>query len=211
MELSDEHPEVKPKHKKHSKKKKILKTESLEISSNGTEEVDYDDTLEEWKKRGSQIAFIFDSVLEKYTTKIKRYTLVVFMLTSITSLISLGNLGLSEQDYPELSWTVKITNVVISIISAFCAAKIRIMGWQNLVTQSQKYLDTVEAFVATVVSELSLPSQFRSPPEQFILQNKDRFLTILGTAPDIPHSDYLKAMEKYTNSKNRFRQDLISV
>lgn len=171
----------------------------------------YGDTIKEWRQRGTTLAFIYDFVLDKYRKRIDFFTLLSFILISLTSLLALGNFGLSDEDFPELSLAFKAVNAVLATSATISAGIVRVRGWTYLVENCQKYLDTVEHFVASIISEQTLPMRIRIDPEQFILQQKDKFQAILNSAPDISHGDYLEALEYYERSKSRFRHDLIIV
>lgn len=184
---------------------------TMSDSSGETSAQGYHDTIKEWKMRGKTLAFIYDFILHKYRRRVEIFTLLGFLLMSMTSLLALGNFGISEQTHPELTMAFKATNAVLTTVSAICIGIVRVKGWSNLVESCQKYLDIVEHFVATIISEQTLPVRLRLDPEEFITQQKDKFQTILNSAPDISHDDYLQAMEYYETSKTRLRRDLINV
>lgn len=184
---------------------------TISDSSGETSAQGYQATIKEWKTRGKTLAFIYDFILHKYRRRVEVFTLLGFLLMSMTSLLALGNFGISEQTHPELTMAFKATNAVLTTVSAICIGIVRVKGWSNLVESCQKYLDIVEHFVATIISEQTLPVRLRLDPEEFITQQKDKFQTILNSAPDISHDDYLQAMEYYETSKTRLRRDLINV
>ena len=171
----------------------------------------FEDTIKEWRRRGAKIAFIYDLILDKYRGRLDFFTLLAFLLTALTSLLALGNFGLSEVKYPNLTMSLKAVNVILTTGAAICAGIVRLRGWNQLIDSCQKYLDTVEHFVALIISEQSLPVRLRIDSEQFILQQKDKFHAILNSAPDISHDDYIQALDCYVNAKTRFRYDLINV
>jgi hypothetical protein len=172
----------------------------------------YETTIEEWKNRGGKIAFIYDYVTDKYKKRIDKAALVAFIFGALLTMLSLGNFGINEETYPELAIGVKVASTVISVIVTISAGIGKILGWPSLVTNTQKYLDTVENFVALIISEQTLPVKFRINRDQFILDQKNNYQTILQNAPDIPHDDYVRAVEIYAEStKSRFRSDLVNI
>lgn len=180
-------------------------------SNRSSEPINYSDTLRMWKEKGSRLVFIYDIVLEKYKWRIGMFNLIALLLTSATSLTALSNLGLSESSYPNIALAFKITSAVLTTSAALVTSFNRIFDWTSLVDNCQKYLDTVEHFTASIISEQMLPEEYKGDPEQFIIQHRDQFLSILNSAPDISHSDYQSASGKYEASKIRFRQELINI
>lgn len=171
----------------------------------------YEHTLNEWKDRGGKLAFIYEYVIDKYRKLVSNYGLAAFIIISLTTLLSLSNLGIKESDHPEIALGMKIATAILTSAATIASGVVQLRGWQPLVTACQKYLDTVENFVAIIISEQTLPLKFRTAPDEFILGQKDKYQSILSSAPDIPHDDYVIALEKYSESKNRLRSDLIAI
>ena len=188
-----------------------MSEDSSEYITSEYGEIKYDDTLRMWKEKGTRIAFIYDVILEKYKRRVSFFTLVAFLLTSVTSLTALGNLGINDVDYPKIVLLFKIGTAVLTTCSAVATGITRIFGWSLFVDKCQKYLDSIEYFTSSIVSEQILPPEFRKDSKSFIAQHQDQFLSILNNAPDISHSDYNNALHRYEKSKPRFRQDLINV
>ena len=185
----------------------------IQDDSIDVENPDYDHeirTIRRWREQSARIAFIFDVVHEKYQRLSNRYTLAAFIFTTLATLVSVTNLGINDTN-TTLSWSINVVNAVLSLSGAICTAKITMLGWQDIITNSQKYLDTVEGFLAKLISEKSLSLKYRTPPDKFIVRNYRRFATILTTAPNIPHSDYEYANDIYGQARSRFRADLITV
>lgn len=195
----------------HTVPRDLTPQESNDSNESSCSIKSYEDTIKEWRHRGATIAFIYDFILDKYRKRVDFFTLLAFLLISLTSLLALGNFGINDGDYPELTLAFKAVNAVLATSATISAGIVRVRGWTYLVENCQKYLDTVEHFVASIISEQTLPMRIRINPEQFILQQKDKFQAILNSAPDISHDDYLQAIEYYEKSKTRFRHDLVNV
>lgn len=206
---SEKKEEEKDLKKTKSKKSKLVSSLLLSPLNSPISLDKYENTLNEWKTRGSKIAFIYEFVIDKYSKRLNNYTLAAFLLSSITSLLALGNFGVSESQFPQLALGMKIATAVLTTSAATTSGVVKIFGWQSLISSCQKYLDSVEHFVAAIISEQTLPLKYRTEPDQFILNQKDKYQSILNSAPDIPHDDYVIALEKYEESKARLRYDLI--
>lgn len=186
-------------------------TPDRSLQSSGEEIKTLDDTLKHWRKRGLKIAFIYDFVLDKYQQRLDLFTLVSFILTALSTLSALSNLGLNDCDYPNLSIVMKAIAATLSLGAAIFTGIIRVKGWTYLINDYLKYSDKVEHFLAELISELTLPRNVRSSSEEFVMRNKDKFLMLLSNAPNISHDDYLKANKAYEESRVRLRNDLIQI
>lgn len=184
---------------------------SINDVQSDTNTITSSETVIEWKTRCIKIAFIYDFILNKYKKRVDLFTLLTFFLSSLTTLFALGNFGLSELDYPDITLSLKTISVILSTSSSISASIIKMRGWNEMIENCQKYLDMVENFIALIISEQSLPSEIEPNHQQFIQKHKDKFLTILDSAPNISHDDYLQALDNYKYSKCRFRNECINV
>lgn len=169
----------------------------------------YEETLVEWRKKSSKMAFIYDYVGDKYRKSLNRASIIAFVITSLISLLALSNLGLSDSSYPTVALILKIVNAVFGVSAAITTGLPRILGWSVTVDACQKYLDTVENLLASIISEQALPVKFRTDPEQYIVENKEKYQAILDSAPRVPHDDYTAALDAYEQEKARLRYDLV--
>lgn len=169
----------------------------------------YEETLNEWKKKGRKMAFIYDYIGDKYRKNVDKASITAFIITSCSSLLALGNLGLSDTDYPTVALVLKGATAVFAVSAAIATGLPRILGWSSTAESCQKYLDTVENLIASIMSEQSLPMKFKTDPEQYILENKDKYQAILDSAPRVSHSDYSLALDAYEQERARLRYDLV--
>jgi hypothetical protein len=170
---------------------------------------DYEQTLNEWRRKGAKMSFIYDYVTDKYRKKINRTSIAAFVITSITTLLALSNLGLNESDYPTTAMVIKGTNAALATGAAIATGIPRILNWSQTQNMCQEYLGNVDNLISSVMSEQSLPFRFRTDPEQYIIENKEKYQLILDRAPIIPHDDYVESLELYEQAKARFRNNLV--
>ena len=168
----------------------------------------YDQTINEWKQRCLKIVFIYDYVVDKYRRRLAFFTIMSLILSSFASLSSLGNLGLSADNYPIIDLTLKIVNGVLTTLTMICLGLVRLMGWEKYIEECVGYEKSMENFLSLIISQQTLPSKDRRS-EEFVLQQKDKFQITLNQAPDISHSDYLAALDNFQQSRARFKHDLI--
>ena len=157
----------------------------------------YEDTLAGWLKKSGKLSFIYDCVGDKYRKKIHVTNLVAFILTASVSLLALGNLGLTEEAYPNLTIALKCVNAVFCVASAIATGIPKLLGWQIMYDTCQGYIDQVKHLVAAVVSEQSVPYSHKTDLNQFIMEKKDKFLSVLNSAPRLHHDDYKEALMLY--------------
>lgn len=169
----------------------------------------YETTLTEWKRKSGKMAFIYDYVGDKYRKSLSRASITAFLITSMITLLSVGNLGLTDTDYPTIALVLKAVTAVFGVSAAIATGLPRILGWSTTAEACQKYLDSVENLLASIISEQALPMKFRTDPEQYILEHKEKYQAILDSAPHVPHADYTLALDAYDQEKARLRYDLV--
>ena len=169
----------------------------------------YEDTLDEWRRKSSKMAFIYDYVGDKYRQSVNRSSITAFVLSSCITLLALGNLGLSETDYPIIAIVLKAANALFGVGAVIATGLPRLLGWNIMTESCQKYLDSVENLLASIMSEQALPVKFRTDPEQYILEKKEKYQAILDSAPHVSHDDYIHALDAYEQQKARLRNDLV--
>lgn len=165
----------------------------------------YERTLKEWRQKGAKMAYIYDYITDVYGTKLNKTSIAAFVLTSLTTLLALSNVGFSEEDYPTVSIILKGSNAVLAAAAAICTGIPRILNWTQTKDTCQEYLGKVDNLVSSVISEEALPLRFRTDPEQYILENKEKYEMILNSAPRVSHSEYETALQLYEQVKIRFR------
>lgn len=164
----------------------------------------YEKTLKEWRQKGAKMAYIYDYVTDVYRKKLKKTGIAAFVLTSLVTLLALSNLGLSADDYPTIEMVLKGSNAVLATAAAICTGIPRILNWGQTKDTCQEYLGKVENLISSVMSEQSLPLRFRTDPEQYILENKEKYEMILNSAPHVSHDDYETALELYEQVRSKF-------
>jgi len=170
---------------------------------------DYEQTLSEWRQKGAKMAYIYDYVTNKYRKKLDHTSIAAFIITSLTTLLALSNLGLDDSQDPTLVIVLKGTNAALAMAAVITTGIPRLLGWEHTKDACHEYLSTVDNLISSVMSEQALPLRFRTDPEQYILENKDKYQMILDQAPKIPHDDYIESLERYEQAKARFRNNLV--
>lgn len=161
-------------------------------------------TLKEWEKKCNELIFIYNAALENYDIRSQRFLISAFVLGSIATLVGSVNVFIPETANAILVYGFKIAVPVIGAVGATLSGVLAIAGWQTKITDCRSYLDLVQAFRSQLVTEYTLPESQRTDPNKFLVDNRSKYETILGTAPDIPHSYYLKKYEEYLTYSNTY-------
>lgn len=166
------------------------------------------ETIKDWKQKVATIAFVFDMVLEKYQKKVYLIELLQTVFAYFSTMASLSVFGIQTGVYPALDMAVKAGAFILTFATSITVTILRITGWKKLVDDGFKYLHKVESLSAKIGGiDIKNPDDL----DDFIKKHREEYIAILDSAPDIPHSDYLKAIDSYEKSANRFRNDLIVV
>merc|ERR1712127_948024 len=115
-------------------------------------------TIKTWKNNFAKMSFIYDITLQKYKTKLANVAMLAFIISSLQTTLSFSNLGISEQDYPDLALGAKITLIVLALIVNISNAIMKIYKWNDIVEQYKGYVEKMEGFFAILssVSEIKI-------------------------------------------------------
>lgn len=162
----------------------------------------YTDTLNEWRARGEQLAFVYDYTTDVYRQRVNTVSIIAFILSSLTAMLTLGSLGLASEDFPIVDIVLKGTSTLFATAATIANGIPHVLHWPDIKDQCQTYSKCVDDLVSNVSTEQSLPSKFRSDPATYIIENKRKYADVLDTAPKIPHTLYRKGINLYRESKN---------
>jgi len=161
-------------------------------------------TLKAWQYKCNQLVFIYNSVLENYVSRNKRILVLALIFGTLATLVGSVNTAVTESSYSGISFGFKIASVSLTAIATILTGTLTVTGWKTTIADCQKYLNLVQAFESQIVTELDLPSEFQTDLGKFLASRKSQYSTILQTAPDIPHSDYLKALDQFLTFRKKY-------
>jgi hypothetical protein len=156
-------------------------------------------TLKEWKTTIAKSSFIYDTVNQKYDTRLKRFLLIAFIINGVSTLISTISaavLGIN----PALTTVGFWLSVVIAIVQlggTIVTGAVKIYGWDTLVKNISVYIQKLDSFYATISSELILSDMLREDANKFIIKQNEQFTQIIQSQPVIYPTDYDKALVKF--------------
>ena len=98
---------------------KQLELEEKESLMRGTNwDIDNINTVTNWIKECDKQAYVYEYSFEKVSNVYSHYTRAILIITSIQALISVSNLGLTEEDHPTPVWIIKILISVLATAAA---------------------------------------------------------------------------------------------
>ena len=160
-------------------------------------------TVRTWKNNFAEMSFIYDITLQKYKSRLENVAMLAFIIATLQTTLSFSNLGISEADHPYLALAAKITMIIFALIVNICNGMIKIYNWNGIVETYKGYVEKMEGFFTTLVSETELPKKLRKNALDFIIQHKTSYMEILRSSPDIKQIDYLRGSDQYIELKQR--------
>lgn len=154
-------------------------------------------TVINWRNDLTQIGFAYDYVISKYRKREKKYSIWLFIISSVITTISLSQFNSSEDENELLSTIFKIGFVLLSFIATLLSGIQKINNYSKLIEEFRTYVNDLENFVTILSSELMLPDNLRKDALDFILLHRATFQKLLSNNPDIDDTDYKEAIDKY--------------
>ncbi|VBB18965.1 hypothetical protein YASMINEVIRUS_1497 [Yasminevirus sp. GU-2018] len=154
-------------------------------------------TLNTWIKECNKQQFIYEAVLEKIMDKSKTIKVIMLVLCAVQSLITVSNLGISENANPYLIWTIKILLSVISALTYILTQVMTLEKFEDVIKRYTLYTDSLDNFLSTMVSTADVKVELRPDGDKFILENKDTYAKIYRESPYIKQSYWKEGIADY--------------
>lgn len=155
-------------------------------------------TLDTWIKECNKQQFVYDSVLDKIISRSKAIKVIMLILCAIQSLITVSNLGITEND--SNYYLVLGIKIVISVISAITYVLTQYMSLEKFEEDIKKYtsyIETLGNFMSDMVSIADIKLELRPDGDKFIVENKDVYSNIYRTSPYIKQSYWIDSIKDY--------------
>lgn len=156
-------------------------------------------TVINWRDDLTQIGFAYDYIISKYRKKEKKYSIWLFIISTIITTISLSQLNNSEDEDKVLSIIYKIVFAILSFIATILSGIQKINNYSKLIEEYRIYVDDLENFVSILSSELILPDNLRKDAIEFILLHRGTFQKFLSNNPDVDDTHYKEGIDMYIN------------
>lgn len=138
-------------------------------------------TLVEWLNIASLYILILDKQITYYRKIVNRITITGLILSTITSTISLSQLSIDENEYPNLSLSLKIAFTFTSIFTTIATGSIKILNIQENLDICLDYYQKWNAFAAEISGQLQLPIEIRKNALSIIIKLKTVFKKLFTT------------------------------
>lgn len=186
---------------------KILKnsTDSINIDNNeGKNEennwnIQNEQTINNWKNNFEEMSYVYELTLQKYKTKINIISMIAFIISSLQTTLTFSNLGINEEENPDITLIVKILLIVLALVVNISNGIIKIYKWNDIVESYKGYTEKLQSFSTILISETELPKELRKNALDFIIQHKASYIEILRSSPDICKKEYMIGLKEYNN------------
>jgi hypothetical protein len=157
----------------------------------------YSDTVGLWKESCTEMSFVYQHIRDKMLTTISIITLVLLGISIVRETIDVSHLALNENQHAILIWCIKSANVVLSTIALFMTGYLKVFGITDHAEALKNFITKVDSFLSLLMSETTLPKQLRKNAEEFIIQHKNTYYSIIQDQPKDLQTLYEEAYEKY--------------
>lgn len=164
-------------------------------------------TVISWRDDLTQIGFAYDYVISKYKKKEKKYSIWLFIISTVMTTVSFSQFNNSEQDDKTFDIIFKTSFSILSFITTILSGIQKINNYSQYIEEYRTYINELENFVTILSSELMLPDNLRKDALEFILLHRNTFKKLLSSNPDIDEKHYKEGIDNYLsyidNIKNR--------
>lgn len=155
-------------------------------------------TFNEWKKQSGRLSFIYGHILAEKVTKLNRMNISLLAITGASTVITAIQFGFDICEYSSVLLTIQVILTLMAFVATVLSGVITTFKLNEEISDIQRYLDHVEHFYTTMVTDDNLPESLKINREQFIISNKDRWVYTIKNAPFIPLEIFRKASNQYT-------------
>lgn len=147
---------------------------------------DYEETLKKWKESCQSILFIYESAYYTFSRLQKLFGAMYLILSTTMSFLVIANVdGISVK--------------VLSLTSTFISGIGQLYAIQDRSQSFLEYIKEVQHFYILLVNRdfLPLDDEEGKDAKGFVLANKDKFSSLMSSAPEIPNFIYKRLSGNY--------------
>lgn len=180
--------------------------ESDELSQNNVSEnnnigQNWDDenneTLNNWIKECSRQQYIYDYVLDRIITKSKRIKIILLILSSIQSLVSVADLGFSDNVYQIPTWIIKSIIAIISILTVIFTQYLSLEKIEENIKRYTTYTNFIDDFLSDLIPTANIKIALRPDGNKYILEQKEIYEKIQKDSPYVIQSYWNDGLAEY--------------
>jgi hypothetical protein len=143
-------------------------------------------TLIYWMNIANINIFLLDASIQHYKKIVMQVMAFTFLFSSLSTTISLSQLGIDEEKNPGLANGIKYTFVVASTISTILVGYVKLFKLQEMMDADiEMHKDWLE-FATKISGELQMPKRLRTPALKLLQDMKDSYIGLFCKRPFVP-------------------------
>jgi hypothetical protein len=164
------------------------------------------ETMSTWIKECNMQQFVYEYTLDKITKKSVLIKILILVFCAIQTLISCSNLGINENEHPDVITAIKICIPIISMITYILSHVVAIAQFEDNIKAYTLYSNDIETFLNNIISVASMKIELRPDGDEFILRNAEVYAELNRRSPRISQSMWQRGMalyDQYTNNNEK--------
>lgn len=143
-------------------------------------------TLIYWMNIANINIFLLDASIQHYKKIVMQVMAFTFLFSSLSTTISLSQLGIDAQKNPGLADGIKYTFVVASTISTILVGYVKLFKLQEMMDADiEMHKDWLE-FATKISGELQMPKRLRTPALKLLQDMKESYIGLFCKRPFVP-------------------------
>jgi hypothetical protein len=143
-------------------------------------------TLIYWMNIANINIFLLDASIQHYKKIVMQVMAFTFLFSSLSTTISLSQLGIDEEKNPGLATGIKYTFVAASAISTILVGYVKLFKLQEMMDANiEMHKDWLE-FATKISGELQMPKRLRTPALKLLQDMKDSYMGLFCKRPFVP-------------------------
>jgi hypothetical protein len=164
-------------------------------------------TLIYWMNIANINIFLLDASIQHYKKIVMQVMAFTFLFSSLSTTISLSQLGIDEDKYRTLSDGIKYTFIVASTISTLLVGYVKLFKLQEMMDADiEMHKDWLE-FATKISGELQMPKRLRTPALKLLQDMKDSYIGLFCKRPFVPGMVKRYANRYFTNYSQNAAQE----
>ena len=142
-------------------------------------------TLIYWLNIANINIFLLDASIQYYKKLITRVMAITFLFSSLSTTVSLSQLGINETENPGLANAIKYIFITASTISTLLVGYIKLFKMQEMMDANTEMHKEWLEFATKISGELQMPIQLRTPALNLLQDMKAMYIGLFCKRPFI--------------------------
>jgi len=167
-------------------------------------------TLIYWMNIANINIFLLDASVQYYKKVIMRVMAVTFLFSTLSTTVSLSQLGISETAAPDLSAAIKYIFMAASAISTLLVGYIKLFKLQEMMdADAEMHKDWLD-FATKISGELQMPTKLRKPALALLQDMKSMYIGLFCKQPFISTAVKLYANRYFASCDTRYDENEVA-